>query len=95
MGIFVSKKPAPPPVSADEVSKEDIEYCESGFTKLQEDSDCHSLLKKHFKADVLAELKCKKTPRFKSNLRDVIQSGVENLDSGIGSQVDLHISFLY
>ena len=84
MGIFVSKKPSEPPVSSDEVSKGDIEYCERGLAKLQGDADCHSLLKKHFSADVLEELKGKKTPRFKSNLRDVIQSGVENLDSGIG-----------
>ena len=84
MGIFVSKKPSPSPVSTGEVSNEDIEYCETGFKKLQNDSECHSLLRKHFSAEVLAELKSKRTPRFKSTLRDVIQSGVENLDSGIG-----------
>lgn len=89
MGIFVSKKtPDPPhegkPADSDEVSKEDVEYCEKGFKKLQDDSECHSLLKKHFSQDVLTELKCKKTETFNSSLRDVIQSGVENLDSGIG-----------
>ena len=30
------------------------------------------------------ELKSTKTQTFSSSLRDVIQSGVENLDSGIG-----------
>ena len=30
------------------------------------------------------ELRTKKTPTFGSTLQDVIQSGVENLDSGIG-----------
>ena len=89
MGIFVSKKAAEPPqenkpADSSEVSTEDIQYCEDGLNKLQADPDCHSLLKKHFSKDVLEELKCKRTERFHSNLRSVIQSGVENLDSGIG-----------
>ena len=70
--------------SSADVPKEAIEYCENGLKKLQEDNQCHSLLKKHFNEDVLNELKTKKTSSFNSNLRDVIQSGVENLDSGIG-----------
>jgi len=66
------------------MSEEDIEYCEKGFEKVQADSDGHSLLKKHLSKDVLDSLKAKKTTSFNSCLRDVIQSGVENLDSGIG-----------
>ena len=89
MGIFVSKKSQDPPQESKPgdsggVSKEDVEYCEKGFKKLQDDAECHSLLKKHFSKDVLDQLKCKKTESFNSSLRDVIQSGVENLDSGIG-----------
>ena len=70
--------------SATDVPKEVIEYCENGLKKLQGDKNCHSLLKKHLSEDVLNELKTKKTSVFNSNLKDVIQSGVENLDSGIG-----------
>ena len=55
-----------------------------GFEKLQRDEDCHSLLRKHLTEDTLDQLKKKKTSSFNSTLRDVIQSGVENLDSGIG-----------
>jgi len=66
------------------VPDDNIEYCEKGFEKLQGDAECHSLLKKHFSKDVLDSLKAEKTSSFNSCLRDVIQSGVENLDSGIG-----------
>ena len=66
------------------MSEEDIKYCEKGYEKLQGDADGHSLLKKHLSKDVLDSLKTKKTSSFNSCMRDVIQSGVENLDSGIG-----------
>jgi len=69
---------------SDAVPDDNIEYCEKGFEKLQGDAECHSLLKKHFSKDVLDSLKAEKTSSFNSCLRDVIQSGVENLDSGIG-----------
>ncbi|VDK69378.1 unnamed protein product [Anisakis simplex] len=45
--------------------------------------DCKSLLKKHLTEEVVNELKQKKT-KLGATLMDVIQSGVENLDSGIG-----------
>ena len=67
-----------------DVKPEDVEYCENGFKKLQGDDNCHSLLKKHLTQNVLDDLKNKKTSTFNSTMRDVIQSGVENLDSGIG-----------
>jgi len=72
------------PESPAGVSKEDIEYVEKGYEKLQADPQCESLLKKHLTKEVLDQLKDKKTESFGSTLRDVIQSGVENLDSGIG-----------
>ena len=56
----------------------------AGFEKLKGDPECKSLLKKHLTKEVLDDLKGKKTTSFKSSLKDVIQSGVENLDSGIG-----------
>lgn len=55
---------------------------EEGFKKLQS-SDSKSLLKKHLTADVFNKLKNKKTS-FGSTLLDCIQSGLENLDSGVG-----------
>ena len=90
MGFILSKQnknantEQEPGDSATDVPKEVIEYCENGLKKLQEDNKCHSLLKKHLSEDVLNELKTKKTSSFNSTLKDVIQSGVENLDSGIG-----------
>jgi len=88
MGFILSKNKASPSeeesASSSDVSDETAEYCENGLKKLQGDAECHSLLKKHFNQDVLDQLKHKKTSSFNSNLRDVIQSGVENLDSGIG-----------
>jgi creatine kinase len=55
---------------------------EEGFQKLEE-SDSHSLLKKHLTKDIFDTLKVRKTV-FNSSLLDVIQSGVANPDSGIG-----------
>jgi hypothetical protein len=58
---------------------------EEAFQKLQSASDeeCHSLLKKHLTREVFDNLKTQKT-NLGATLLDVIQSGVENLDSGIG-----------
>ncbi|XP_037073687.1 arginine kinase-like [Pollicipes pollicipes] len=56
---------------------------EAGFKKLQDATDCKSLVKKYLTKEVFDSLKNKKTS-FGSTLLDVIQSGVENLDSGVG-----------
>ncbi|BES92033.1 unnamed protein product [Nesidiocoris tenuis] len=60
-----------------------LEKLEAGFKKL-EASDSKSLLKKYLTKDVFEKTKNLKTPSFGSTLLDVIQSGVENLDSGVG-----------
>jgi len=60
-----------------------MEKLDAGFKKLQDATDCKSLLKKYLTKDVYDKLKDKKTS-FGSTLLDVIQSGVENLDSGVG-----------
>jgi len=60
-----------------------LEKLEAGFKKL-ESSDSKSLLKKYLSKDVFEKTKNLKTPSFGSTLLDVIQSGVENLDSGVG-----------
>jgi len=57
---------------------------EAGFKKLEEATDCKSLLKKHLTKEVFDETKNLTTPSFGSSLLDVIQSGVANLDSGVG-----------
>jgi len=57
---------------------------EDGFAKLQGATNCKSLLKKHLTKDVFEQTKTKSTPSFGSTLLDVIQSGVANLDSGVG-----------
>merc|ERR1712126_551278 len=51
--------------------------------KLQAATECKSLLKKYLTKPVFDELKNKKTA-LGATLLDVIQSGVENLDSGVG-----------
>ncbi|KAL1413971.1 hypothetical protein MTO96_030865 [Rhipicephalus appendiculatus] len=56
---------------------------EEGFAKLENAQDCHSLLKKYLTKDIFYKLKSRKTG-MGATLLDVIQSGVENLDSGIG-----------
>merc|ERR1719495_1245393 len=56
---------------------------EAGFKKLEGAKDCKSLLKKYLTRDVFDKLKHKKT-KLGATLLDVIQSGVENLDSGVG-----------
>ena len=66
-----------------EVSKEVIEKLEAGFAKLQGAAECKSLLKKFLTRDVLDKNKEKKTA-LGASLLDVVQTGFENLDSGIG-----------
>ncbi|KAJ1373681.1 hypothetical protein KIN20_036152 [Parelaphostrongylus tenuis] len=65
------------------VSPEIIKKIEDGYTKLQNAADCHSLLKKYLSKSVVDQLKDKKT-KLGATLLDVIQSGVANLDSGVG-----------
>ncbi|TMS33903.1 hypothetical protein L596_001591 [Steinernema carpocapsae] len=60
-----------------------VQKIEEGFEKLQEATECHSLLKKYLTKEVVDELKEKRTV-LGATLLDVIQSGVENLDSGVG-----------
>nr|CAI5859536.1 unnamed protein product [Callosobruchus analis] len=60
-----------------------LEKLEAGYKKLKE-SDSKSLLKKHLTQEIFDNLKTKKTPTFGSTLLDCIQSGLENLDSGVG-----------
>lgn len=47
-------------------------------------SDSKSLLKKYLSQEMYNELKGKQTPTFASTLLDCIQSGLMNLDSGVG-----------
>ncbi|TMS36974.1 hypothetical protein L596_004014 [Steinernema carpocapsae] len=60
-----------------------VKKIEEAYEKLKNASDCHSLLKKHLTKDVVDELKHKKT-KLGATLYDVIQSGVFNLDAGVG-----------
>jgi protein-arginine kinase len=62
---------------------ETIKKCEEGFKTLQDAKDCKSLLKQCFTKDVLDKCKGLKT-KLGATLWDVIQSGVKNLDSGVG-----------
>jgi protein-arginine kinase len=62
---------------------ETIKKVEAGFAKLQAAKECHSLLKKHFTKEVMEACKARKT-KLGATLLDVIQSGVANLDSGVG-----------
>ncbi|KAK4873346.1 hypothetical protein RN001_015375 [Aquatica leii] len=64
------------------VSPDVLKKLEEGFAKLQ-GSDAKSLLKKYLTRSIFDRLKNKRTT-FGSTLLDCIQSGVENLDSGIG-----------
>jgi len=60
------------------------EKLEAGFKKLEGATGCKSLLKKHLTKEIFEETKNLTTPSFGSTLLDVIQSGVANLDSGVG-----------
>jgi creatine kinase len=59
-----------------------LQKLEDGFAKLQA-SNSKSLLKKYLTKEIFDDLKTKKTS-FGSTLLDVIQSGLENHDSGVG-----------
>nr|CAD7570815.1 unnamed protein product [Timema californicum] len=59
-----------------------LEKLETGYAKLAA-SDSKSLLKKYLTKEIFDNLKTKKTS-FGSTLLDVIQSGLENHDSGVG-----------
>ncbi|KAK6032132.1 arginine kinase [Ostertagia ostertagi] len=65
------------------VPPEIIKKIEDGYQTLQNAKDCHSLLKKYLTKDVVDQLKGKRT-KLGATLWDVIQSGVANLDSGVG-----------
>jgi creatine kinase len=65
------------------VDQATLDKLEAGFKKLQEANDCKSLLKKYLSRQVFDACKDKKTA-MGATLLDVIQSGVENLDSGVG-----------
>ncbi|KAL3251894.1 hypothetical protein MRX96_055028 [Rhipicephalus microplus] len=58
-----------------------LDKLEAGFKKLQDAKDCKSLLKKYLTKEIFDKLKTRKTA-MGATLLDVIQSGVENLDSG-------------
>ncbi|CAJ0575414.1 unnamed protein product, partial [Mesorhabditis spiculigera] len=66
-----------------QVSQDVVKKLDEGFAKLQGAADCNSLLKKHFTKTVLSSNKWKKT-KLGATLLDCVQSGVENLDSGVG-----------
>lgn len=60
-----------------------LEKLEAGFKKLQDAADCKSLLKQCLTKPMFDELKTRQTA-MGATLLDIIQSGVENLDSGVG-----------
>lgn len=59
------------------------EKLEKGYSALKNAQNCHSLLKKHLTQEVFDKLKDQKTG-MGATLLDVVQSGFENLDSGVG-----------
>jgi len=65
------------------VDSETAAKLEESFAKLQGATSCKSLLKKYLTREVFDKLKDKKTG-LGASLLDVIQSGVANLDSGVG-----------
>lgn len=65
------------------VDQATLDKLEAGFKKLSGATDCKSLVKKYLIKEVFDKLKDKKTS-LGATLLDVIQSGVENLDSGVG-----------
>jgi len=65
------------------VPQDVIQKIEDGYKKLQDSKECHSLLKKYLTREVVDQLKDKRT-KLGATLLDVIQSGVANLDSGVG-----------
>nr|A0A286R7K5.1 RecName: Full=Arginine kinase; Short=AK [Polybetes pythagoricus]ASV64865.1 arginine kinase [Polybetes pythagoricus] len=65
------------------VDQATLDKLEAGFKKLQDATDCKSLLKKYLNREVFDQCKSLKTA-LGATLLDCIQSGVENLDSGVG-----------
>ncbi|RWS17690.1 Arginine kinase-like protein, partial [Dinothrombium tinctorium] len=65
------------------VDQQVLDKLEAGFKKLQAATDCHSLLKKYLTQEIFDALKTRQTS-MGATLLDVIQSGIENLDSGVG-----------
>jgi hypothetical protein len=65
------------------VPQDIIQKIEDGYKKLQSSPECKSLLKKYLTREVVDQLKDKRT-KLGATLLDVIQSGVANLDSGVG-----------
>ncbi|KAG0444540.1 hypothetical protein HPB47_013680 [Ixodes persulcatus] len=59
-----------------------LDKLDAGFEKLQNPKDCKSLLKKCLTKDVFKKLKTRKTA-IGATLLDIIQSGVDSLDSGV------------
>ena len=68
--------------SSSKVDPDVLRKLQEAFSKLSK-SESSSLLKKYLTREVFEKLKNRKTS-FGSTLLDVIQSGVANLDSGIG-----------
>ncbi|KAG9510992.1 Tetratricopeptide repeat protein 7B, partial [Fragariocoptes setiger] len=60
-----------------------VEKLEAGFAKLQESSESHSLLENYLSSEIFDKLKNLKIGTG-ATLLDVVQSGFENLDSGVG-----------
>ncbi|XP_064481146.1 arginine kinase-like isoform X2 [Ornithodoros turicata] len=79
-----TKVPSAPSISSKSmVDQATLDKLEAGFKKLQDSKECHSLLKKYLTRDVFDRLKTRKTA-MGATLLDVVQSGMENLDSGVG-----------
>lgn len=68
--------------SCNMVDQATLDKLEAGFTKLS-GTESKSLLKKYLTKEIFDQLKTKKT-QLGATLLDVIQSGVENPDSGVG-----------
>uniref|UniRef100_A0A1W7RB04 Arginine kinase n=1 Tax=Hadrurus spadix TaxID=141984 RepID=A0A1W7RB04_9SCOR len=65
------------------VDKETADKLDAAYNKLKAATDCKSLLKKYLTEDIFNKCKGLKT-QMGATLMDVIQSGCENLDSGVG-----------
>ena len=82
------------PVAGVLTNKEVIDNLEAAFAKLQNAGDCKSLLKKHLTPEIFDKIKGRKT-KYESSLLDVIQSGVENLDSGVSLAFSFSVLWLF
>ncbi|CAN7952000.1 unnamed protein product, partial [Ixodes pacificus] len=65
------------------VDQATLDLLNAGFRKLQDAKDYKSLLKNYLTKHVFEKLKTRKTA-MGATLHDIIQLGVENLDSGVG-----------